>query len=184
MDRARTLGVQTVKLDATDQGRPLYESFGFRPEQPIERWQLGPGTAQCPDDAASRCLPFDSRMCDLDAESCGYDRRELLTRLAARSEAAAEGRGYALHRHGRIARYFGPCIAASRSAAQTFVANAVASHPGTSWFWDLLPTNEGAVAIARELGFECVRKLTRMTWGRDLRGKEQQVFAIGGFEFG
>lgn len=31
-------GVETVKLDATEMGRPLYGSLGFEPEQPVERW--------------------------------------------------------------------------------------------------------------------------------------------------
>ena len=28
------MGIETVKLDATDQGQPLYEKFGFRPNRP------------------------------------------------------------------------------------------------------------------------------------------------------
>src|SRR5438445_6279395 len=38
LDRADSMGVETVKLDATDQGRPLYEKLGFEPEQAVERW--------------------------------------------------------------------------------------------------------------------------------------------------
>jgi ribosomal protein S18 acetylase RimI-like enzyme len=38
LDIADTMGIATIKLDATDQGQPLYESLGFRSEQEIERW--------------------------------------------------------------------------------------------------------------------------------------------------
>src|SRR5438128_894964 len=40
VERARLLGIETVKLDASAEGQPLYESFGFRAEQPVERWML------------------------------------------------------------------------------------------------------------------------------------------------
>jgi GNAT superfamily N-acetyltransferase len=41
VDLARSRQVAIVKLDATDEGRRLYEECGFRAEQPIERWALG-----------------------------------------------------------------------------------------------------------------------------------------------
>jgi len=41
IDLARTQEVAIVKLDATGEGQALYREFGFRPEQPVERWGLG-----------------------------------------------------------------------------------------------------------------------------------------------
>lgn len=183
VEQTKTLGIQTLKLDATDQGRPLYETFGFLEEQPVERWQHGPHAGKITaNDVGS--LSFGSSFYDLDAESCGYDRRSLLARLASRSDAFLSGDAYALSRPGHISRYFGPCVASSEADARYLILEAMARRPDTGWFWDLLPANDRAATIARGLGFVCVRKLTRMTWGREFRGKEEQVFAIGGFEFG
>jgi len=36
-------GVGWTKLDATDMGHHLYESLGYRDEQPVERWKREPG---------------------------------------------------------------------------------------------------------------------------------------------
>src|SRR6202030_77785 len=36
--QADEMGIETIKLDATEQGQALYEQFGFRGEQEIARW--------------------------------------------------------------------------------------------------------------------------------------------------
>lgn len=150
MERARELEVATVKLDATDFGRSLYESFGFREEQPVERW-VRPGIS---------------------------DETELPRGRIVR------GDGYVGNRPGRVNRYLGPCVAQNAETARVLIGEMLARAPEVGWFWDLLPENGAAVKIARELGFERVRTLTRMVWGRDLRENEEQVFAISGFELG
>ena len=182
MEQAKRLAIQTVKLDATDEGRGLYESLGFRAEQPVERWQLGAGIGRARESSSG------SPSFDADAEACGYNRSSLLKSLATVSEAgvARDGSrdGYILNRPGRICTYLGPCVARDRKAARSLIEGAISRYPDSSWFWDLLPANGDAVAIAQELGFARVRNLTLMTWGLELRGKEENVFAIGGFEFG
>lgn len=150
MDRAIELGVATVKLDATDFGRSLYESFGFRAEQPVERWQRQ-GVA---DDTG-----------------------------LAPGRIAGE-KGYVADRPGRLRRYLGPCVAQDAATARGLISDMILRAPGIGWFWDLLPENRAAVEIAHDLGFERVRTLTRMVWGRDLREHEERVFAISGFELG
>ena len=42
LELASAREIRSVKLDATDQGRPLYASLGFTDEQPIERWLRNP----------------------------------------------------------------------------------------------------------------------------------------------
>ena len=178
MERAGRFGVQTVKLDATDEGQGLYESLGFRAEQAVERWQLGSGSR------LARSGSSGGPLFDLDTEVCGYDRNSLLHSLVAVSGAATADDGYIMDRPGRICRYLGPCVALRQSSARSLIEGVIARHPDSGWFWDLLPANRDAVAIAQDLGFTRVRKLTRMTCGRELRGKDENIFAIGGFEFG
>jgi RimJ/RimL family protein N-acetyltransferase len=46
VELAHDRSVATIKLDATDLGRPLYYDLGFRDEQPVERW--GTDTVDAP----------------------------------------------------------------------------------------------------------------------------------------
>jgi GNAT superfamily N-acetyltransferase len=150
MARACELRIATVKLDATELGRNLYESFGFRTEQTVERWER-PGS---PDDTE---LP-----------------REQIVRNS----------NYVGDRPGRLKRYLGPCVAHDAGTARDLISSMLSRAAHIGWCWDLLPENRAAVQIARDLGFERVRTLTRMVWGRDMRENEDQVFAISGFELG
>src|ERR1700752_4739849 len=38
LERAADLKIESVKLDATSEGQPLYEKLGFQTEQVVERW--------------------------------------------------------------------------------------------------------------------------------------------------
>jgi GNAT superfamily N-acetyltransferase len=151
-------GVRSVKLDATDQGRPLYASLGFEDEQPVERWHRD---------------PRDFRPVPLDRVAFGADRSRLLTVL-----------GSGLQRPGTRARYLGPVVAPDAESARALINHTLSSAPADAWFWDLLPLNQEAVALATEFGFPPVRRLLRMVRGERLRGDDTMVYAIAGFEFG
>ncbi len=177
IERADALGVATVKLDATEEGRPLYQSLGFRSEQPIERWYRA-GTLAC-DFRGVSDLP--DAIAALDYAACGYDRMALLRRLAEISSVVLDDGGYLFARPGRLASYIGPVIAADRNTALRMISGILGSG---AWFWDVLPGNADAVALAQELGFAPVRHLTRMVRGPDCCGSNDQIYAIAGFEFG
>jgi hypothetical protein len=92
-------------------------------------------------------------------------------------------------RPGSTADYFGPCVVTSVEAARRMVEWFLASHPGRPVYWDVLPDNTAAAALATEFGFETRRRLTRM--GRRMKPgaapidtDTSLVFAIAGFEFG
>jgi hypothetical protein len=91
-------------------------------------------------------------------------------------------------RPGAKAAYFGPCVAQSPAAAEDLLCWFLACHHKEPVYWDILPENREAVALAGRYGFRPVRKLTRMLKvlkkGVPLRTDIATVFAIAGFEFG
>jgi hypothetical protein len=167
--------VETVKLDATDQGQPIYERYGFVAEQAVERWQGSPRVA------AADCEG--GRVGGIDAEAFGADRSRVLHSLAARGREYSNPEGYALTRPGSRAEYLGPCVARTLLSAEALIRCAL-SGAGGPWFWDLLPANAEAVRMAKDLGFQPVRRLVRMYRGRPVRARDAMVFALAGFELG
>jgi GNAT superfamily N-acetyltransferase len=150
IDLAHERAIDCIKLDATDLGKPLYESLGFVDEQPVERW-----------------------VCEMESFS------------ANETPAIIEpGGGYLVHRPGIRAHYLGPCFADNATAAKGLFIHALQEIGAERYFWDLLPANRDAVALAQELNFTAVRRLTRMVLGKNTAGDESRIFAIAGFEWG
>jgi GNAT superfamily N-acetyltransferase len=184
--RARELGIRSVKLDATPEGEPIYRSLGFETEQAIERWRrdAGPVVAAAVSEGE---IPF-----GLDQEAFGTDRSRFLRTLSPLPHGRGSEMGietcaldaYALHRPGRRAWYFGPCVSRTPGEAELLAAATVAQHPDEPWFWDILPANELARDMAGRLGFRPVRKLARMWLGENVRGDDSLVYATAGFEAG
>jgi GNAT superfamily N-acetyltransferase len=172
--------IETVKLDATDQGKPLYEKFGFRVEQATERWAAVP----TPTNAMKSSVQSSEIETSFDLQAFGADRSDLLQKLARRNTPLRHGASYAFMRPGRQKSYLGPCVCGDSQSARTLLKRAIQTTKSADWFWDLLPENRDAVAIAQEMGFSPQRHLFRMVRGKDLRGKEQAIYAIAGFELG
>lgn len=179
LDRADSIGVETVKLDATDLGRPLYEKLGFKAEQAVERWTRAGSLG-----SRRRANTTTHYSLDLDAEAFGCDRSALLGMLLKRNKIHGTPDGFLFSRGGRTTAYLGPCVASDPAVVQALVTELIDQSPQDSWSWDLLPANRNAVAIASEFGFVRQRCLTRMTRGRPLHQRDQLVYAIAGFELG
>ena len=187
LTRADNLGIKTVKLDATDQGQPLYEKLSFRAEQPIERWQKsvdGSSTRESSCTSPTCTSPKPEEWLARDEFTFGLDRTGLLRRLAQRNPPLTIDSSYLLSRPGRLTRYLGPCVAKSPEIARTLLDQALQTPGRNGWSWDLLPENAAAVALARELAFSPKRRLLRMVRGKELRARESHIYAIAGFELG
>lgn len=179
LKRADTTGIDTLKLDATDQGQPLYEKFGFRCEQEIERWSR-PG-----DGTAPHFVPasVESSFTNIDAACFPVDRSTLLTRLASRSSLHTNQDAYLLARAGRVSSYLGPCVSNNVKGARRLIIELV-RNSSCAWVWDLFPQNRQATELATELGFTPQRHLKRMFRGKDLPTDSNAIYAIAGFELG
>lgn len=190
LEAAKALGVETVKLDATDQGQPLYERLGFVAEQGIERWTWN-GSCPTIGDATLQ-VPLES-LAALDYQAFGADRMRLLARLGAPHRSTqtpacvyqplVTTNGFALWGPGRVANYLGPCVARTPTLARSLLAGCLAQGAGP-WMWDVFPDNVAALALARQFGFQPVRRLVRMRLGRSLAEHSELVYAAAGFELG
>ena len=177
--------VEWIKLDATDMGRPLYLRLGFEDDCIIERWGRSPGPVAAP----SGLPTWVPERGDIDRQAFGADRLQLLRTLAPMGSAAANESDYAMGRPGSKAAYFGPCVSRSVEAARDLLCWFLSQHPQEAVYWDLLPANAEALRLARDFGFQPLRKLVRMA-RRGVAGADKfmhddsLVFAIAGFEYG
>lgn len=162
LDILKKSGIDSIGLDATDMGKPLYESMGFKDQCPIERWSR-PGQSLTP----QLSNPISST--PLEAE------------LARESTILANGDAMLYLRPGRNANHLGPFTANNETAAQALLAQI----PGeASIFWDLFPEHAYAASLASSIGLSPARRLVRMTLGQPMPLPSPQTLAIAGFEYG
>lgn len=193
--------VPVARLDATAMGRPLYSSLGFIDECPVERWSLTAARLP-PGRAAGARVETHFSLPVIDLAAFGCDRFPLLMSLARPPSGEPGGpspesedagslpeQGYALGRPGARAAYFGPCVARTPESARELLAWFLARHAGEPVFWDLLPENRDAVALAGEFGFRRDRQLVRMLRREAPDAAAPRIdtrltYAIAGFEYG
>ncbi len=191
IETLRARGIQSIKLDATDQGRPVYLKLGFHDERADCRYA---GTVPGGLTASPLARPLQSGdwpgVLALDEEAFGADRRRLLELLARDGQAAvaAEGgrvRAYGFLRRGHLASQIGPVVAVDAAAAEAVARTLLAGTVGRPVFWDVLPDNADAVRLAESLGLTVARRLTRMVLGDTMNsGAVNRVYGAAGFELG
>jgi GNAT superfamily N-acetyltransferase len=185
--------VATVKLDATPDGRPVYERFGFRVESVVERWS---GTARDDTPSAAGGERFEPAMrgelLALDRKAFGADRSELIESLLADAcvqpaVASTDGRfgGYALARRGSSAAYIGPLVAVDAKQAAPLLDRLLSQLAGQQIYVDLNTSFDCGAEVLAARGFVKQRELLRMSYGPTRRAAAADaVFAIAGPELG
>ncbi len=194
LDYLRALGVQSVKLDATPAGLPLYESLGFTAKAELERW-AGAAQPRATSDPSLPPVSAGSRrsLLTLDGTAYGADRSRLLDSLMAEGQGdpmvleSPRGSpvGYALARAGRTATYIGPVVATTATVGEWLLEGMLARFAGTQVCLDV---HRGGLLDPRVLtscGLSKQRVLTRMAFGpRSDAGTGGAICASAGPEFG
>lgn len=188
--------IPTMKLDATPQGRPLYEKLGFVNEYEIERWVLkrSPGTPTRT--ARSAFAPLTEAELELifgmDQRAFGADRSFLLRSLhdetpqfAISDWTNAVLQGYAFGRRGSFADHMGPWMATAKNSAERLLEEFLTRSSRATLVVDCLKANAAAGELLRAHAFVFSRNLTRMYRGPNAyAGNPASLCAIVGPEFG
>jgi len=191
LDDLDARGVQSVRLDATPLGRPLYESLGFAVETVYTRYQgIVSAAERVPGLTSVHFHDVLERVRALDRDVTGTDRGRLLHRLAeehprALQVVANEGgvTGFLMSRPGSHARQIGPCIADGEAGPRLF-AEARQRYAGESVFIDIPDGNAPAAAAATAMGMTPGRLLTRMGRGPRVVEDLTRLWASAGPEKG
>ncbi len=190
------LDLSALKLDATPQGRPLYEKLGFRSEYEIGRWtrRQPAGTAKQPRtgvrESASPALL--EGIFEFDRQVFGADRSGLLRSLHEEAPELTLGilkdgtlAGYALGRRGSFADHLGPWMASDPDTARQLLEGFVAGSSRETQIADCPNAHAASGDLLRFFGFSYSRPLIRMFRGsNDYPGRPELLCAILGPEFG
>ncbi len=186
------IGVAAVKLDATPDGRPLYEKLGFRIESLIERWV---GVAQNAPAVDYSTLNSSERreLLVLDRLAFGADRSKLVEMLvedayippAVTREPDGRLEGYALARRGSDATYVGPLVATVAASPKALLDQLLSRLTGQRIYVDVNTKFGAGPQPLTARGLVKQRDLIRMSYGElSGAGSLPSVFAIAGPEFG
>ncbi len=193
LDRLRSSGVVTVRLNAYRNAVRFYERLGFRSEYDVIRWR---GTSVGGRSAGVRPVRLADldRIARFDAAFFGADRSTLLRRLAAEfpasflvSEKGGRLRGYIVGNASDDSCEIGPWMAepSDDPAARSLFEALVAATGASSIAFSGPSRNEALLRFVTETRYEEILRVLRMTWGEDrFAGNPAGVWALGGLEKG
>jgi GNAT superfamily N-acetyltransferase len=191
--------VETVRLDATPLGRPVYARLGFIAEYEVSRHERAAEPAsngfhitglRDSHVAVANSNQMDS-IAELDRWATGTLRRGLLDRLRREwperlQIASTDGRtlGYGYVRLGSRAVQIGPVVAINRVSGTALLESAIAEHDGQLKYVDIPLANRAAMQWADAHGFRMQRQFTRMFRGRPVVDRPDLIWASFGPEKG
>lgn len=197
MEEASRRSHPIVGLDATDLGRPLYESEGFRAASVIHRWSgiLKPVPTALDEQRHLTAQPLDDTLEDaaieLDHRHSGVDRRGLLRTLLREPATtgvglleAGELRSFVVCRPGEHVHHVGPMVTERPEWTASLLNEVARLHPNRRIFLDAV--EHPAIHTHFETrGLSIHRTLTRMTWPEACSILESESLpVITSFEWG
>ena len=182
--------VETIKLDATALGQPVYETFGFTVESQVERWA---GTANSTRHETPAVMNDETvrELLNLDRLAFNADRSELIETLIddacvapvlIRAEDGALS-GYALARSGTNKTYVGPVVAKDQDMTEKLLDHMLSQLPGHEVYLDVNRECIVDTGVLDDRGFVKERDLIRMAKGPSQK-TSPLVVAIAGPEVG
>jgi GNAT superfamily N-acetyltransferase len=188
IEHLQALKVESIKLDATDQGRPVYAKLGFIDEQIICRYVVEKPAGG---NLKIQITPDWSQIKMTDVNVFGDDRMALLKTLNndgfASQVFSRPGNvfGYGFARCGFDASFIGPLVASSKETAKKVFEDLFRQLPAGHIYMDILPQNGQAKELADSIGFKMTRELMRMYLGSPGNsGKTEMIYSATGFELG
>lgn len=188
--------VESIKLDATPAGQPLYEKFGFREEFKIFRMvnqsvkELGTQRSEV------EVKRIDSRIggeiLKADLRVFGSDRSYILKTLirdyperAFYIGSADEVNGFIMGRAGKVFNYQGPLCASSTKIAKMLIEKVLKQTDNQPVAMDVPFDKVDLICWLEALGFSKQRHFTRMYYKSNIyKGKTENQYLISGPEFG
>lgn len=160
----------TIGLDATPAGRPLYRDLGFVESGLVERWSGVLDVSSAPGHVDRIGAGDRNWLAAYDEERCAVDRRSLLRTLLDEPRTTtfycdrAGHRGYATLRPGREHWQLGPVVADSKAATRALLVAAAVELDGTPVLLDVV--GDAMRELLAESALTATRTLTRMTLER------------------
>ncbi|HBH84563.1 MAG: hypothetical protein A2X05_14380 [Bacteroidetes bacterium GWE2_41_25] len=193
---SRLKNLESVKLDATPAGQPLYNSLGFTAEYTIYRMTT-PAlesikyrySGDKPRKINSEGL---NKIIQLDAPVFGAERGYLMNKLfdnfREKAYAFSDDKttwGYILGRTGTKFNYIGPACAGTTEAAKGLIAAALEPFHSKPVGIDVLADKTELIEWLESIGFIKQRDFIRMYLGKNpYPGKPEFQYLISGPEFG
>lgn len=185
---------QSIKLDATPTGLPLYKSLGFREELTIDRMAITQFEAVLPNGIHALVMPLPEtkwhNVMNQDHAFFGADRSRLLAQTLLKNKGwyvEREGRmtGYLLTRLGSNYTQLGPLSAETAEDAEMLLLSALHDFSGNPVLLDILHDKTNLQELLLSLGFKVQRSFTRMyLQDNSFAGSVQNQFLIAGPELG